>query len=916
MAYELSLVSALKDKNSRLCGRLDEIREIAKRLLTYTSAKFPYYTPHDFYHSESVEECLNWIVPDEFKTGMNSYEIFFLILSAWFHDWGMLGGVDEDPENIRENHHIRTEDNFLKMYAQIGVDEHEAAIVGRICKGHRRVDINAKEYDDIVFKSNNHIRQRVLAAFLRLADECDLTYSRTPEVVYHSINPTDKSEEEFKRHLSVGGVGQLPKEKHKIYVSGVARDPKGAKALRAMRDKLQDELNGVKSILSQEGIIIDTVELMLDTRGFIDKPIAFEISRAKIIELLIGDHLYKRRDVAIRELVQNAIDACKHRMLGSTVSCLVKLRKTKFGELIVEDNGVGMSYREASLYLSNVGSSYYNSDEIRSVFQGGEFTPISKFGIGILACFLLTNKMVIETKKEGEDSCRFVIDSAYDSWRYEKGGRSSPGTSITLSLDEYGTSLVLEDVLRSYFAKTEVDVEYTDVDDVPHSFQSSWEADLILNQFATKMNSEKLRCETVLIQEFSDFDVILCRANGFRGGVIVLFNHGVHVGEFDVRGLPYYCGLIVNIKSDIVNLQFSREDVKIDAKWTDFVLNLSSAVFGALSDKFNDNAYFFVDVMSTLLESRMTIRGEFDSLEEHCPFVKAFLMNATFPVIEGGEVGFYTLDQISYGNVDSVYNCCGSSLKDEIGHLISLGGPRKVVMNPYCMPTLYSQSGFEVGLFEHFMSMKLLDLCVIDFRNLLLQNLNRCDVEFKDIVPPNVSFATFGQSISPVVVVTNFPDVLEKNRFFGQAYWGNLLLWHTVTDPDRLRLFMTELRKATGDRYLSLELKKEQTVLVDCSDVFVASVLAARKFGTFSQSLTRKTYNYFHYLSYFPFLFSDLVSTVIILTTLDDLEGDISSSLGFDRPLPLLCRLAPDSSVYVQYYRRFGLRYIVERGVA
>jgi hypothetical protein len=154
MSYEISLSKLLNNKDEKLYGRLPAIRKIAQSLLSYTHGKFPYYTPHDFSHSENVEENLSWLVPDDIKQKMNACEIFFLIVSAWLHDWGLVGEEGEDSAKIREEHHIRTEANFERMHDKVNLSEHEARIIGRICKGHRQVDLNTPEYDDIVFGQN------------------------------------------------------------------------------------------------------------------------------------------------------------------------------------------------------------------------------------------------------------------------------------------------------------------------------------------------------------------------------------------------------------------------------------------------------------------------------------------------------------------------------------------------------------------------------------------------------------------------------------------------------------------------------------------------------------------------------------------------------------------------------------------
>jgi hypothetical protein len=301
VSYESSLRNILNNRAPDFYGQLLKIERIARSLLSYTQAKFPYFTPHNFSHSLNVEENLNWLIPEKVKEKMNPPEIFFLIVAAWMHDWGMVGKPGEEPKEIREIHHIRTEKYFEEMYDKLFLTEHEGRIIGRICKGHTKENLYSKEFEDIIFGSNFRIRRRFLAAVLRMADEFDITHNRTPEILYYSLNPTEQAEQEFQKHLSISGVGQL-NEKHKVYISAVARDPKGARTLRMVKEKIQNELDTVKGILATNDIILDIVDLRLETRGFVDKPIGFDIDKKKIVDILIKN---EKKRVANSTTVKN-----------------------------------------------------------------------------------------------------------------------------------------------------------------------------------------------------------------------------------------------------------------------------------------------------------------------------------------------------------------------------------------------------------------------------------------------------------------------------------------------------------------------------------------------------------------------------------------------------------------------------------
>ena len=207
-----------------------------------------------------------------------------------------------------------------------------------------------------------------------------------------------------------------------------------------------------RPFFADNNVPLDVVALRLETRGFIDKPIAFEMNREKIVELLIGDHLYANRDVAIRELVQNSLDACKLRQAlqpGRTVQDH-RGENVEIETLVVEDNGLGMGFSEAKEFLSTIGSSFSSSASFRERFAGKGYSPIARYGIGILSCFLICDGMTVDTYKEGQDPCKFSVESLRHEWKYEKGSLRTPGTRITLQLNEYGQNIILKDSLSRY----------------------------------------------------------------------------------------------------------------------------------------------------------------------------------------------------------------------------------------------------------------------------------------------------------------------------------------------------------------------------------------------------------------------------------------------------------------------------------
>jgi len=102
-------------------------------------------------------------------------------------------------------------------------------------------------------------------------------------------------------------------------------------------------------------------------------------------------------------LLQNSIDACLLRqklseLWGIEYTPKVKVSlytKNNVDYLQVSDNGVGMNQHIIDNYYTNIGCSYYSSREFSDLMVSfkSSFTPISRFGIGILSCFMVCDSM-------------------------------------------------------------------------------------------------------------------------------------------------------------------------------------------------------------------------------------------------------------------------------------------------------------------------------------------------------------------------------------------------------------------------------------------------------------------------------------------------------------------------------------------
>lgn len=905
MSYEVGLRKLLQNNSQQLYGRLLKIEEIARCLLSYTQGKFPYYTPHDFTHSLIVEDNLNWIIPDNVKNNMNNNEIFFLLVAAWLHDWGMIGKPEENAEEIREVHHLRTERNFNDMYDKLFLNEHEARIIGKICKGHTKINLHNNSFNDEIYGSNIRIRLRFLAAALRLADEFDITHNRTPEIVYYSLNPTEKAKEEFKRHLSITGIGQLD-EKHKVYISAIARDPKGAKALRMVTEKIQKEVDNVKTILFRYGITIDYVDLRIQTKGFIDKPIGFEIDRKRIVEILIGEHLYGNPDAAIRELVDNSIDACKLRQLLEPKSKpKIILKKPSEDMLVIEDDGVGMDYPSAKKFLSLIGVSFYNSKELNDLLKDKKFDPISKFGIGIMSSFLIASGITIESRKKGSDPCRFTIEATEKGWKYEKGSLKNSGTKITLKLNKNGRKIDIKRSLEKYFLGTEIPLYYQDNKGKIRESESSWNFNKIKKQYIIpylkarfaeeeKEVLPKVYPKSIINFETNDFKIIFATIqSSVYGAQLYLFNHGIFVGSFPLLDIGYDSIFCVNVKKDLFDLQISRETVIFNQRWYDFLKKVFDSVFHKLKSLyFPNNVRRYIHIIREL---RKMHYGYFDMAKfEERPVIRSLIENVIFPIVTEKGIDFKTIDDLSKNDEITIYEIVTKNPFEEMETLSKLiKYDVKLLCDPYFTPQIKQKETLkEESLICLYLRKKGLKINVTNILNILLENCYVITKSNPEFIPNNVKFVKFKKNLRPLVVLPHKLNIKQKKYYFGSAYFGGILLFQSL-----LRSRLNEFSEIFNLEYLkSIELISEPIVYIDAEDAFIKKILNLKD-SAITDITKEKIRRYFNYLLYFPLITRPLYFSVVY-EAIDYLEKEIGELLEFDKTKSFPQRIGKIGKLY------------------
>ncbi len=165
---------------------------------------------------------------------------------------------------------------------------------------------------------------------------------------------------------------------------------------------------------------VQAVTLAGGSRAYDSSGFRFRLADDRIQELLMGAQLYGDPALAIRELYQNALDACRYRQARGEYLRSKGARSAPWlGEIVFTqgidehgrpyldctDNGVGMGMRELVSIFSYAGIRFTDLPEFieeQAEWEEAGITlhPNSRFGIGVLSYFMLADEITVTT-------CRF-----------------------------------------------------------------------------------------------------------------------------------------------------------------------------------------------------------------------------------------------------------------------------------------------------------------------------------------------------------------------------------------------------------------------------------------------------------------------------------------------------------------------------
>lgn len=348
----------------------------------------------------------------------------------------------------------------------------ELAEVARVLMHSVGADADDRRLTDRITRSDFTDTTRALAALLAIAGIMAADTRRMPTVVVDHLGITDELQlDSLQRavdlltweaeadgamrmtatcdHAAIHGalkhVAAEAEHTRKTFLSLGGMAPA---LLEALPNRLSDD--GLRAV-SREGDPVYKTPLL-----------AFRLSDEKIRELLMGRQLYGDPSLAIRELYQNALDACRYRRVRRRYRELRGLQLAPWdgritfrqgmdssgrGYIECRDNGNGMTVEALKNTFANAGERFVYRQDFRyeqarwqELDPSLRLIPNSQFGIGVFSYFMIAEEIEIITRPVDEDD---QIGQQAHRIRIASSGSLFQITTATSSEPEGGTCVRL-----------------------------------------------------------------------------------------------------------------------------------------------------------------------------------------------------------------------------------------------------------------------------------------------------------------------------------------------------------------------------------------------------------------------------------------------------------------------------------------
>lgn len=399
-------------------------------------------------------------------------------------------------EYVRKTHHWRSA-QVINLHqgklARFAFDDPLLLkAITNVCISHgmRRHELeDGERFPDRSSIRGDYVNQALLAVLLRIGDLLDMSHDRACPLLLNAASPLPA--DSLAHWTQYHCLTHRLTAPDKIEITASCQNHEEHRYLRDWCQWLVDEVDNAAVLASHwkrhhewrapiANMIGDhpTIKIQAAPEAtYIPGDWKLELDNDAIFERLIYD-VYDNPVIFLRELMQNALDAdhsgagdlpeyptqfpeevrqqylikvtLENRQVKSDLSGELETRQV----LIIEDPGLGMDEDIIKKFFLQIGRSFYITDEFRKKYQ---FHPTSRFGVGFLSVFAVSDFVEIETFKpeSGDGPLRLTLTGPRNYLLVEKGVRATSGTSIAVSLRQPFSSGKMTKLLTEWCRRVE-----------------------------------------------------------------------------------------------------------------------------------------------------------------------------------------------------------------------------------------------------------------------------------------------------------------------------------------------------------------------------------------------------------------------------------------------------------------------------
>lgn len=315
-----------------------------------------------------------------------------------------------------------------------------------------------------------------LMVVLRLADYFQIDSKRVLKIPFQTKEfKSPVSFEEHIKHLQTKYAIPVEDDEETLFIYATPPTSTCFLALENLFTNIQKELDTSWAILgeiygkndtgSQPKIIyrrlisnIKNHEEFSKLVNYHPKAISFKVNN-EIPKLLISPLYGDDPSFGVRELLQNAVDACLSRIkIEEKYIPIIEINLyEEHGSYFfsIKDNGIGMTVSDIDMYFLNIGGSFRKSPEWYKYFvdtsNKSTIRRSGRFGIGVLASYMLGNTINVVTRNyKSEQGTSFNTSLEQKQIELIKINNVEIGTTILIELNKTIYSQLIGELFISH----------------------------------------------------------------------------------------------------------------------------------------------------------------------------------------------------------------------------------------------------------------------------------------------------------------------------------------------------------------------------------------------------------------------------------------------------------------------------------